>query len=603
MTKQLLLNLAFLLFSIITFGQISTLPATESFTAVFTEGTNVAFIPNWTGNTVAPPSTKIFRDVVDFNSTPAALSVIPTSSFNGDVQVNLNLSAYSSVAISFVAKSMLNGTGTRDAVLTMSTSIDAGVTWIGSSIVASLPNVNQTSFTTFSYALPIEANNQSNVLVRFFITRGSGSSTAAKMIIDDVIIQQSTAPSTTISSNSLAFSQVLGTPSQSQTFNVSGSNLTGNLVVSAPTNFEVSLNTTTGFSSSVSIVPSSGNVLLTPIYARLNSSAIGTYTGNLTVTSQNATTQNISLTGDCVTSTVTNPSPLSISEPSVNTVFTDWASTNTAGNFPANMAFWTHATTDPDLQTLFISDWSCLYNLTSRSRFVGDDANGISMINTGNSQFTGVCDGTDPTQTTGTTVFSGRAGAIVLALNTTSITNASSITINWTGRTVLKNSRAYGLRLQYRIGLAAGNPNSGWQEFPTTQEYLSGEDATFELKSSTLPTSCNGQPNVQIRWVYYVIGTSGSRAQIGLDDIVVSVATLNNASFLTELDSFSLYPNPSNKEMVNLNKTYSNITLYDLTGRIIADYKNISSFNTKDFQSGTYLVKTESGLTKKLIIK
>ncbi|MEC4004801.1 T9SS type A sorting domain-containing protein [Flavobacterium sp. SUN052] len=603
MTKKILYNLAVLLFSTLSFGQITTLPANESFTTPFTEGTNVSFIPNWTGNTVAPPSSKIFRDIVDYNSTPAALSVIPTSSFNGDVQVNLNLSTYSSVGISFLAKSMLNGTGTRDAVLTMSTSIDNGVTWIGSSIVASLPNINQTAFTSYSYTLPVEANNQSNVLVRFFITRGSaGTSTAAKMVIDDVLIQQVTTPSITVSSNSLTFSQVLGSPSQSQTFNISGSNLTGNLILTAPTNFEVSLNSTSGFSGSLSLVPNSGNILLTPIYSRLNSSSVGTYSGNLMVTSQNATTQNIALSGDCVVSTVTNPSPLSISDANIYNVFTNWASTNTAGSFPSNIAFWTHATTDPDLATLFISDWSCLYNLTSRSRFVGDDANGISMINTGNSQFTGVCDGTDPAQTTGTTISNGRAGAIVLALNSSAVTSGSSITINWTGRTVLKNLRAYGLRMQYRIGLASGNPNSGWQEFSSTQEYLNGEDATFESKSTTLPTSCNGQPIVQVRWVYYVIGTTGARAQVGLDDVIVSVATLNNDSFIAETNTFSLYPNPSNKEIVNLNKI-NTVTIYDITGRKIANYKEVNSFDTKTLQSGTYLVKTDSGLTQKLIVK
>lgn len=604
MIKKLLYTIAFTLASSSCFSQIATLPASESFDTAFTEGTSVTFIPNWVGNTVAAPSSKIFRDVTDFNSAPAAMSIIPTSAFNGDIQVGLNLTNYQSVGITFLAKSMLNGAGTRDAVLNMATSIDGGTTWIGSVLVASLPNANQTSFTSFSYSLPVAANNQSNVLVRFLVTRSStGSSTAAKMVIDDVTIQQVTTPQITINQNALTFTQVVGTPSQSQTFDVSGSNLTNNIILTAPNNYEISLNQNSSYNSSLTLTPVSGIVAVTPIYVRLNSATNGLFTGNLTVSSSIAITQNVALSGNCVTPTVTNPTPLSINEGSSYSVLTNWDNTNVAGTYPPNMVLWTHSTSDPDLNTLFIENWTCQYNLTSRSRFTGEGTNGIGIINTGNSQFTGVCDGTDPTQTTGTTVTNERAGAIVFALNTSNITAGSIININWTGRTILKNARVYGLKVQYRIGNGASDPNAGWQEFSPTQDYTSGEDNTFENKVTALPFSCNGQSLVQVRWVYNAISGTGARAQLALDDVSVDIATLSNTNFIADANNFYMIPNPSNKEIVTLSSQQEQINVYDAVGKLILNIKNASYINTRSFQSGIYFVKISSGLTKKLIIK
>ncbi|MGK4567527.1 hypothetical protein [Flavobacterium sp. 3HN19-14] len=105
MIKKLLLT-ALLVFSANAFAQISSFPASESFDAVFTEGTDVAFIPNLTGNTVNPTATatRIFRDETTYFSAPAALSIIPTSGFTGDVRVSLNMTTASSLAFLFQSK-------------------------------------------------------------------------------------------------------------------------------------------------------------------------------------------------------------------------------------------------------------------------------------------------------------------------------------------------------------------------------------------------------------------------------------------------------------------------------------------------------------------
>lgn len=79
------------------------------------------------------------------------------------------------------------------------------------------------------------------------------------------------------------FTQVLGTPSPSQTFTVAGSNLTADIEITPTENFEVSADGTQWFSSPsvLSIAPSAGTVPTTTIYVRLNATAVGIYTGNV----------------------------------------------------------------------------------------------------------------------------------------------------------------------------------------------------------------------------------------------------------------------------------------------------------------------------------
>jgi hypothetical protein len=156
--------------------------------------------------------------------------------------------------------------------------------------------------------------------------------------------------------------------------------------------------------------------------------------------------------------------------------------------------------------------------------------------------------------------------------------------------------------MQYRIGNGGGNPNAGWLEFPTTQEYLSGVDASFETKTTQLPVSCNGQALVQIRWVYYYISGTGARAQVALDDVSVVTATLGNGSFTLVNNDFLMYPNPTKKGMVYFNKS-QDIEVYDIVGKLILSKKDISSIDTSSFSSGVYFIKTARSNNKKLIVE
>ena len=124
--------------------------------------------------------------------------------------------------------------------------------------------------------------------------------TAKQVIIDDITwTTPSSDPSISIvgSISSLDYYENNG-PSPEGNFTVSGSSLTSDVIVSAPTNFEVSLTTGSGFSNSVNITQTAGSVDATTVYTRLISGlSSSTYSGDITASSTGASDSTISVTG------------------------------------------------------------------------------------------------------------------------------------------------------------------------------------------------------------------------------------------------------------------------------------------------------------------
>ncbi len=92
-----------------------------------------------------------------------------------------------------------------------------------------------------------------------------------------------------------SFTSCQGSVSSEQNFTVSGTDLTSNVTVTAPTGFEVSLTSGSGFASSV-IITASGTLSSTSVYVRMATSATGTPSGNVTVVS-GAASQNVAVAG------------------------------------------------------------------------------------------------------------------------------------------------------------------------------------------------------------------------------------------------------------------------------------------------------------------
>jgi len=164
------------------------------------------------------------------------------------------------------------------------------------------------SLTTGSPVLKTATINTSasNVLVQFYRT-------AATVYIDDILISPySPVPTITVSPTSLtALNYNLGAgPSAEQSFTISGSNLTNDIILTPPADYEISTTSGSGFISNPSTIiltQSGGTVASTTIYVRLKAGlSAGNYNSeNISCTSIGATTKNVSCSGTVFTPTLT----------------------------------------------------------------------------------------------------------------------------------------------------------------------------------------------------------------------------------------------------------------------------------------------------------
>ena len=111
-------------------------------------------------------------------------------------------------------------------------------------------------------------------------------------------------PMISVTGSLSAMSTSYGTASTAQSFTVSGTTLTNNIVITPPSGFEVSTSSGTGYGSTVSLTPTSGTVASTTIYIRLSATvsvASSPYSGNVVISSTGATSQNIATASSTVT--------------------------------------------------------------------------------------------------------------------------------------------------------------------------------------------------------------------------------------------------------------------------------------------------------------
>jgi hypothetical protein len=134
-------------------------------------------------------------------------------------------------------------------------------------------------------------------------------------------------PTLVLSKSSIAFGEaVVNSTSAEQTFTLSGSYLTGapaNLTVTAPTGFEVSLSSGSGFSSSVSVPYASATLSATTIYAHFKPASVAAYSGvNIACTGGGAGEEDLAVTGTGIA--VPAPTSLAIAQTSDNIVRLTW---------------------------------------------------------------------------------------------------------------------------------------------------------------------------------------------------------------------------------------------------------------------------------------
>ncbi|AWA30058.1 hypothetical protein HYN48_08180 [Flavobacterium magnum] len=163
--------------------------------------------------------------------------------------------------------------------------------------------------TTGNYSFGTALDNISgNVLIRIVaLTASGGTGTRDTYGIDDFVLSwtNATVPDLAVSSGSLTYGTLsVGTASGSQTFNLSGTNLTGapgTITVSAPnTDFQVS-NDNISWGASASIAYNSATLAATPVYARFTPQSSGAKSGNITFSGGgDATPPTVTLSGNGV---------------------------------------------------------------------------------------------------------------------------------------------------------------------------------------------------------------------------------------------------------------------------------------------------------------
>ena len=105
-------------------------------------------------------------------------------------------------------------------------------------------------------------------------------------------------PSIVALPTSLSFGNVVvNTNSSPQSYDVSGTNLTDNITITAPTGYQISLSTNTGFVNAITLPQSDGTVENIPVYVRFSPTSLTNYSGNVLNVSVGATIQSVALTG------------------------------------------------------------------------------------------------------------------------------------------------------------------------------------------------------------------------------------------------------------------------------------------------------------------
>lgn len=153
------------------------------------------------------------------------------------------------------------------------------------------------------FSTPISASAGSKVYIEVYTNSGE------RMLADDFVLEYGSStptPYLSLTPTSLSnFSYVEASgPSAEQSFDVSGTNLTDNITISIPTNYEISDDTGENFQAAINpiiLTQTAGEVNQT-IYVRLKAGlAIGTYNEVLTISSAGADDKTVSLSGDVLT--------------------------------------------------------------------------------------------------------------------------------------------------------------------------------------------------------------------------------------------------------------------------------------------------------------
>jgi hypothetical protein len=201
---------------------------------------------------------------------------------------------------------------------------------------ASITSVQATSATTATVTLAFtQADFDANV-TNLNVTIAAAELVSTVQLTSTNLSISAYVETITVGSVTTFGNQLVSTPSAEKTYNVTGSQLLGNITVTRPSSdFEISGTSGSGFGASVILAPDgNGTLASTPVYVRFVPGSLGAKSGNITHTSTNAITQNVAVSGTGIassTSTVTATGGYSYTSNIVYSTYTA-GSTLTMGN-------------------------------------------------------------------------------------------------------------------------------------------------------------------------------------------------------------------------------------------------------------------------------
>lgn len=353
-------------------------------------------------------------------------------------------------------------------------------------------------------------------------------------------------------------------PSAEQSFTVSGSDLTADINVTAPTNFEISSSTGTGFGASLSLRHTAGVITSTTIYTRLKAGLAlnSSYTGDIIISTTGTTNKTVALSGGVYVALTNAMVITGVFDPTVTTprgvelfviknipdlsIFGVESANNGGGvsgqefTFPAVAAtagqyiYIVGTSQEPDFATFF------------GAGFTADYASGAMFIN-----------GND---------------AIVLYENTFELDVFGEPTVD-----------GLGSAWDYTDGWAYRNSNTGPSATFTLTDWQLGNAA--ELDGTINSGSSTAFP---IKTYTNVLGISKQQL----------------------LDGFALYPNPLRGGLLNIqspSNTVKNINIFDVIGQQVYHRNTTKNqINISNLNAGMYFVKVQQDgkiATRKLVVE
>lgn len=349
-------------------------------------------------------------------------------------------------------------------------------------------------------------------------------------------------------------------PSSEDSFNVEGLFLTGDITITAPMNFEVSLTTGTGFASSVTITPSMGTVANTEVFVRMTSGlTASSYTGDITVSSPSVTDETIAING--VVSPVAvcgNVGDIIITEIMQNPV--------SAGDDPNGEYFELYNTTGSpiDIQSWIIKDDNQAGETHVITSSVIVPAMGYVVIANGATPNGGITP--DYTYANDISLGNSTDGIII---------ECSSVVIDeviWDNGATFPDPTGASMELSINdLNSTANDDGANWAE--ATSSFGSGD-----------------------------LGTPGA-----VND---NASTLSVDSFDQNTVNFKVFPNPTNIGFVNITSSTNSdiaVDVFDVLGKqVMSETLNNSQLNVSGLNSGIYIIRLEqnnTAVTKKLVIE